>query len=456
MRFALPLLLFAAAAHAEPLSPAARLVGAALVEGRAFDTVRSLTDHVGPRLTGSPGAERAVEWALAEMKRAGLSNVHREPVKVPRWVRGDESAELVAPLALHLHAAALGGSVGTPPGGLTAEVIEAGSLDELRRRGEAVRGRIVLFNQRMARSDFPSYGTVVPLRGAGAVEAARLGAIGALIRSVGTGSHQLPHTGGTRYDAAVPRIPYAAVSGEDADLLHRLLGEGGQVKVRLRLGAHDDGEVDSANVVGELPGSAKPDEVVLLGAHLDSWDLGTGAIDDGAGCAAVIEAARLIRAAGLQPRRTVRVVLFMNEEHGLSGARAYAEAHRGESGKHVAALEADSGAGRPTGFGVAGGAPSVELVRRLVAALSPLHAAEVASADEGGADLIPLQEAGVPVIGLTQDMSTYFDWHHTAGDTLDKIVPDDLALDAAAVAVVAYGLADATERLPPSPPPPKW
>ena len=444
-----------AVAAPDPSSIAARLTGAALIDGRAFATAASLTDRVGPRLAGSAGAARAVDWAVEEMKRAGLSNVHREPVRVPRWVRGEESVELVSPTAQALHAVALGGSVGTAAGGLTAEVIEVTSLAEARVLGARARGKIVLFNKAMERSrrGFDGYGAVVPMRGSGAVEAARLGAVGALIRSVGTGAYRLPHTGGTRYDEKVAKIPFAAVAAEDADLLHRLLEAGAPVKVTMRLGAKFEGEVESANVVGEVPGSGKSDELVLLGAHLDSWDLGTGAIDDAAGCAMVIEAARLIAALGLHPKRTLRVVLFMNEERGLSGARAYAAQHRSELGRHVAAFEADSGAGRPWGFVVAGGSPSLALVQKLAAPLAALRAADVVAGPEGGADLIPLQAAGVPVLGLGQDLTTYFDWHHTAADTLDKIDPIDLALDSAAVSVIGFALADALERLPPPLPP---
>jgi Zn-dependent M28 family amino/carboxypeptidase len=303
--------------------------------------------------------------------------------------------------------------------------------------------------------NFEGYGSVVGMRGHGAVEAARLGAAAALIRSVGTGAYRLPHTGATRYDEKVPAIPFAAIAAEDADLLHRLLAAGEPVRVKLRLDVGWKGEVDSANVVGELPGREKPDEIVVIGAHLDSWDLGEGALDDAAGVAIVLETARLLAQLG-PTRRTVRVVLFMNEENGLSGAKAYAETHKAEVAKHVAALEADAGAGRPLGFTVAGGAPAVALVKKWVAPLASLHLEDVVATDEAGADLIPLQRAGVPVLSLNQDMSSYFDWHHTAADTLDKIDPIDLALDAAAFAWLTYSVASSDEKLPAPPAPPKW
>jgi Zn-dependent M28 family amino/carboxypeptidase len=444
----------ALAAPPDPAQLAARLAGAAIVGGHAYSIVQSLVDSVGQRLAGSNGADRGVEWALREMRAIGLKNVRKEAVKVPRWVRGAESVELVAPVARALHAVALGGSVATPAGGITGEILEVTSFDDLKAKSDKVQGKIVLFNKPMSRTrGFEGYGSVVPMRGRGAIEAAKLGAAAALIRSVGTGAYRLPHTGATRYDDKIPAIPFAAVAAEDADLLHRLT-QAGPVKAKIRLDVGQKGEVDSANVVGEFPG--KTDEIVLIGAHLDSWDLGEGAIDDGAGVAIVLETARLFNVLQLQPRRTLRVVLFMNEENGLNGARAYAEAHKNEIAKHVAALEADAGAGRPYGYSVAGGPAAVDLIKKLMAPLTQLHLDEVTATDEAGADLIPLQRAGVPVLGLNQDMSDYFNWHHTAADTLDKIDPNDLSLDVAAFAWIAHALADCAERLPTPPPPPKW
>jgi Iap family predicted aminopeptidase len=442
-----------------PKTPAvaAQLAGAALMGGHAFSIVQSLTDRVGHRIAGSPSAERALEWALAEMRAVGLRDVRREPVKVPRWVRGDAELLLDGPTPRALHALALGGSVGTAADGLAAEIIEVSSFEELKAAAPRVAGKIVLFNKPMKRSrGFDGYGSVVGLRARGAVEAARLGAVGALIRSVGTGAFRLPHTGATRYDPQVTPIPYAAVAVEDADLLHRLLAAGEPVRVKLRLGCTQKGEVDSANVVGEIKGREKPDEIVLISAHLDSWDVGAGALDDGAGCAIVLETARLIAALGAAPRRTIRVVLFMNEENGLSGARAYAEAHKAELSRHVAALEADAGAGRPLGFVAVGGDEIVDKLRPLTALLGPLGFGEVTHTEEAGADLIPLQALGVPVLAVSQDMSSYFDWHHTAADTLDKIDPADLSLNVVAFSIITHALADSSLRLPAPPPPPRW
>ena len=424
-----------------------RLIGMALSGGKALSIAESLTDNVGPRPSGSAGAAHAVTWAVEQMKALGFKNVHTEPVKVPHWVRGEAEADVVAPTAQRLRLAALGPSVATPPDGLTAEVVEVWSFDELKALGGGARGKIVLFNHHMKASrTFEEYAKAVALRGHGAVEAARAGAVAMLVRSAGSGEMRLAHAGGMRYDPAVPKIPAAALAAEDADLLHRLL-QHGKVRVRLKLTSHLERDVESANVVGEVPGRERPDEVVLLGAHLDSWDLATGALDDAAGCAVVMDAARLIAHAGRAPKRTVRVVLFMNEEMGLSGAIAYAKRHAAELPRHVAALEVDSGAGRPSGFGAVGGARAVALLRKLAAPLGTVGAAEVTETDEAGADLIPM--AGkVPELSIDQDLMRYFDWHHTAADTFDKIDPLDLALNTAAVAVVAYGLADSTEMLP--------
>lgn len=438
-------------------TPQQRLVGAALAGGGAYATAQSLSDRVGARLAGTVGAERAVEWAVKMLKDAGLKNVKKEPVKVPRWVRGEASAELIAPVTQPLKVAALGGSVATPPDGISADVIEVDSFDALKALGDKAKGKIVLFNKEMKRSPgFDGYGSVVGMRSRGATEAARAGAVAHLVRSTGSGHHRLAHTGAMRYDDKVVKIPSAAISAEDAEMIHRLIAAGDTVKLTLKLSPKLDGEVDSFNVVGEVPGDKRPDEIVLIGAHLDSWDLGTGALDDGAGVAIAIDSARMMMQLGLKPTRTVRVVLFMNEEFGLSGAYAYAKTHQGELKKHVAAIEADSGAGKPLGFRVVGGVEALNLVRGFAKTLSSWLPVDVASEEMAGADLIPLQAAGVPVLGIHQDVSDYFEWHHTAGDTFDKIDAHDLALATAAWASLAWSLATSNERLPPSPPPPKW
>ncbi len=430
-------------------APADRLIGAAIGEARAYKIAESLTDGVGPRPSGSDGAARAVKWAVAEMRALGLKNVHTEPVRVPRWIRGAAEAEVIAPSRQQMHVVALGPSVPTGPGGITADVVAVESFDELKALGDGARGKIVLFNppQMQRGRSFSEYGRVQAFRGGGAVAAAKQGAVAALVRSAGTGAFRLPHTGGMRYDDATPRIPAAAVSAEDADLINRLINSRrGPVRVHLLLTPKFDGDVESANVVGEVPGRDRPGEIVLLGAHLDSWDLATGAVDDAAGCAIVMDAARIIAAQPRPPRRTVRVVLFMNEEMGLSGARAYAETHAGELAKHVAALEVDSGDGRPSGFGVVGAA-GVALLKKIAAPLASVGAANVAEAREAGADLMPMG-GKVAQLSIDQDLTSYFDWHHTAADTFDKLDAMDMALNVAAVVVAGWGLADASETLP--------
>jgi hypothetical protein len=426
---------------------AARVFDTEAREGKAWEMLAHLTDRIGPRLSGSAGAEAAVAWAAERLAADGLS-VRREPISVPHWVRGVETAELVAPVAQRLAVTALGGSEPTPEAGVTADVVEVASFEELAALADAkLAGRIVLFNRAMPAAGFEGYGRIAALRTRGAVEAARRGAVASLVRSLGTLAARLPHTGAMSYEAAVPRIPAAALAAEDADLVHRLLAAGDPVRLRLTLGCRTLPDVASANVVAELPGRERPEEIVLIGAHLDSWDLGTGAIDDGAGVVMVMETLRLLEALGLAPRRTIRGVLFMNEENGLRGGRGYAEAHAAELPRHVAALESDAGAGPLRGIGATLGDGGVERLREVASLLAPLGADAVTSPG-GGADIGPLRQEGVPVIGMRQDGTRYFDWHHTAADTLDKVDPAELARNAAAMAVLAFVLADMEPTLP--------
>ncbi|HET8645114.1 MAG TPA: M20/M25/M40 family metallo-hydrolase, partial [Vicinamibacteria bacterium] len=368
------------AAAPDPLAEVAgRIVAAARDDGEALAVLQHLSDRIGPRLSGSAGAAEAVRWTQQRFEQMGL-RAWTEPVRVPHWVRGEERGALVAPMAQPLALTALGGSPPTPAGGLTAEVVEVTSLPELRALPEAaVKGRIVFFNHAMARA--ADYGTLSPLRGRGPAEASRRGAVGALVRSLGTLAARLPHTGSTTFAEDVTPIPAAALAAEDADLLHRLLAAGQPVRVSLTLTCRTLGEADSANVLAELRGRERPQEIVLIGAHLDSWDLGTGAIDDGAGVAMVMGALRLLKTMGLTPRRTVRGVLFMNEENGLRGGRAYAAAHAEELARHVAAMESDSGAGHPAGLSASVGPGGLERVRALAALTAAVSGTDV---EEGG------------------------------------------------------------------------
>jgi len=430
--------------EANGASPRSRLRDIALVSRGATEIVRSLTDEVGPRPAGSLGYQAAVEWALRTLRERGFSNVRAEPVTVPHWERGEESGAVVSPVSQPLRLAALGGSIGTPPGGVTGEVVEVESLEAVDKLGRAaVAGKIVYYNVPTARArDGSGYGKAVAVRGAGAQRAAALGAVGVVIRSIGTDHNRLPHTGMMRREPNEPTVPAAALAVPDADLLHRLIEAHRPVALNLTLGCRWLADVESANVVGEIRGAVRPDEIVLLGAHLDSWDLGTGAIDDGAGVGIVVHAAQLLGSLPRPPERTVRVVLFANEEHGLSGGRAYALAHRAEAATHIAALEAD--AGTESGYALRFlGAPEAKgRMAEIAADLKSLGIDFVGDDAHGGADLGPLRALGVPMVDVAQDATTYFDYHHTANDTFDKINPQGLAQVTAAFAVIAHGIAN--------------
>jgi hypothetical protein len=435
----------------DPLPPethaaVAALAGLGTSQTRATEWVRRLTDEVGPRLAGTPGDRAAVAWAAALFRELGFSNVRAEEVPVAVWERGVETARVVSPFPQTLVVTALGGSVGTPPEGITAPIVEMKTLEALEQAvkadAKAVRGKIVFFSRRMASSgQDQGYGATVPIRASGAAKAGPHGALAVLVRSVGTSTSRFAHTGSTNYDDGGPRIPAAAVSNTDADLLERLLARG-PVKVKIVLGCRPLPPSVSANVIGEVKGREKPDEVVVVSGHLDSWDLGTGAVDDGAGCAIAIEAARLIAESPRRPRRTIRVVLYANEESGLAGGKGYAARHAAELAKHAGAFEADSGTGTPTGFSWNAAdtlGPALAAVSRL---LDPLGAGTLRKGGTGGADISSMAPAGVPLFGLRQETGRYFDFHHTADDTFDKIEPASLDKAAAALAAMAYTVAD--------------
>lgn len=444
-------LLLARAVHGSPVHPlsrhagvTARLLEAAISQRGAAGYAQHLADRIGPRLAGSPGERAAVAWAVDAIRSLGLE-AWEEPVMVPVWRRGEESAWIRSPVEQRLVITALGGSPPTPPAGLSAEIVEAHSIPALKALGaSSVRGRVVLFN-RIMESGLPGYSAVVGLRTDGPSEAARLGAVASLVRSIGTGQSRLPHTGSVVYSPDSPAIPAAAISAEDAELVHRLLAAGSNVRVALTLGCGPAVDLPGANVVAELRGRTHPEEVVLIGAHLDSWDLGTGALDDAAGVGMVIDTLRLLASNGFVPRRTVRAVLFANEENGLRGGQGYAKAHAFELDRHVVAIEADAGAGRPLGLSVHAGTEGTKAVADLAGLLleRPVIREEV-----GGADIEPLAAAGVPLLGLIQDESRYFDWHHTAADTFDKIDPRALAESTAFLATIAYILAEDPTTLP--------
>jgi hypothetical protein len=446
----------AGAMAGEPDKTVALILGEALKDDRAHRRLAWLTDHIGPRLSGSANLERAVEWSVAELRTDGLDRVWTEPVMVPHWVRGEETARLVGPREQPMRISTFGGSVATPPEGITAEVVEAGDFEELEALGDGVRHKIVLYNKEIFRNGGPNrdrgYGSAVGLRRFGAIRAAKQGAVATLMRSLGTADFDLPHTGMMGYEDGVQKIPSAAVTAEDAELMSRLLAAGETVRVHLTIGARTLPDAESHNVVADLRGREKPDEIVLIACHLDSWDVGTGAIDDGAGCVVVMEALRILKGLDAPPRRTVRGVLYTNEENGLRGGRNYAEVHADELDLHVAAIESDSGAGSPRGFGVSAGPGGVERMEELVSALAHIGADGVRSGG-GGADISPLGKAQVPLMNLWQDTTHYFDYHHSAADTLDKVDPGDLARNVAAMAVMAYLLAESETPLPRQEPP---
>jgi hypothetical protein len=417
-----------------------RLIDAALADTGGMEKLTYLCDRIGNRLSGSAALDRAIVWAAAQMKADGLSNVVTPRVKVPHWVRGAESASLVEPVAKPLTILGLGGSVATPKHGITAEVVPVSSFEDLDKRGRAgVEGKIVLFN-----TPYEGYNRTVVFRTAGPSRAARLGAVAALVRSITPISLQSPHTGALEYAEGFPKIPAAAVTIEDALLIQRLADAGNSVTVHLEMEAHMASEADSANVVGEIPGRERPDEVVVIGGHLDSWDVGAGAQDDGSGCITALEAAHLIHQLGLHPRRTLRVVFWTNEENGGAGGEAY-RTWVGDSVKnHVAAIEMDGGAERPTGFGVSGNGDLQSTLTRLREVGTLLERIDAASIQlgGGGADIAPIMADGVPGLALRTVGTHYFDWHHSRADTVDKVKLEDLRANIAAMAVMAYVLAD--------------
>ena len=430
--------------------PAQRIIAAARADREAFAKLRELTDQIGHRLSGSPQLEAAVAWAQQKLTADGHP-VRLDPVMVPHWVRGVEEAALVKPVVRPLRVIGPGGSVPTPKAGVVAPVIVIRSWDELERRAAEVKGKLVLFDVALPAwtAKTSGYGDVSRFRSRGPSRAAKHGAVGVLMRSVTAQSLRTPHTGALSYDPAQPKIPAAAITLEDAALITRL-AEAGPVSVRLRLESKQLPDAQSHNVLAELKGRERPDEIVLIGAHLDSWDVGQGAHDDGAGCVMMMQALTVLKRLELTPRRTIRVVLFTNEENGLRGGKAYAVKYAAEAPKTVLALEADSGGFAPRGFSLETKPEVLEHVRRRVVDISTLLAplgVHQLAVGYGGADLMALVPLGVPTAGLITDGRTYFDYHHTEADTLDKVDPGALADDVAAVAVLAYIVAEMPERL---------
>jgi carboxypeptidase Q len=427
-----------------------QLIDAALVDHGGIDKLSYLCDRIGNRLSGSPGLEKAIVWAAAQMKTDGLVNVVTPRVKVPHWVRGNESASITEPVSKPMNILGLGGSIATPKKGITAEVVPVSNFEDLEKKGRAaVEGKIVLFNV-----PYEGYGRTVAYRHTGASRAARLGAVAMLVRSVTGVSLQSPHTGALEYNAADPKIPAAAVTIEDAQLIQRLTDAGNVVSVHLEMEARTLPDADSANVIGEITGREKPEEVIVIGGHIDSWDVGAGAQDDGSGIITALEAVHLIHKLGLQPRRTLRVVFWTNEENGGAGGTAYREWVGDKIRNHVAAIEMDGGAEKPAGFGISGGRGDSQAmlskVREIGKLLDRIDAGSVQPGG-GGADIAPLMRDGVPGLAVRTAGTHYFDWHHSRADTVDKVKPEDLRANIAAMAVMAFVLADMPEALQQAP-----
>ena len=444
---------------AQTLSDLKRIQQAALASDYAFKQVAHLSNNIGPRLSGSAQAAKAVEYVAGELKAIGC-DVQLEKVMAPHWVRGEEAAALVSWPGMadgttqKILLCALGGSVATPKDGITADVVAVKDFAELKAMPrDKVAGKIVLFSysfdKQMAAQSHgnDAYSEAVEYRSDGPSAAARQGAVACLIRSVGGAEYRLPHTGQTKYAADAPKIPAGAVTSEDADLIDALVKQG-PVKMKLTLTPQTLPDVESANVIGDLKGTEHPEQVVIVSGHLDSWDLGTGAIDDGAGVAVSMEAANLIHKLNLKPKRTIRVIAWMNEENGTRGSKQYAKDHEKDWANHVGAMETDGGADHPIGVHIRAKSPMKEILKPIAAILQESGAGALELSEHAGADIGPMEKAGVPTFAPMQDSRFYFNYHHTAADTLDKIVPKHLAETSAIVAVWAYAMANAEQPLP--------
>lgn len=424
----------------ETIKTAAMLRDQALKDDTAYEVLESLTTEIGPRLGGSAKELQAIEWAVEKLRIMGFDKVWTEPVAVEKWERISESASVVGDYSQPLEITALGKSAATPEGGITAEIVHIPTYEDLLAADPAqIEGKIVFISFRMERfRDGAGYRPAVQARGKGASEAARKGAKAIVIRSIGTDSHRLPHTGGVNYEEGAPRIAAAALSNPDADQLERLLKRG-PVTIHLDIQTKDHGVVQTANVIGEITGREAPDEVVVIGSHIDSWDLGTGAVDDGAGVALNIATADLIkRHAPQRPRRTIRVILFGAEELGLIGAKAYAVAHKDNMRNHIIGAESDFGAGPIWALAARVNTASIHVVDEMAKLMWPLGVRRHSRVATGGPDVGQLGLAGMPVMDLMQDGTDYFDLHHTSDDTLDKVDPANLRQNMAAWAVFTY------------------
>jgi len=418
-----------------------RIISEALTDSTAFNRLGYLCDTFGPRLSGSENLENAINWILKEMRRDSLDYVKGERVKVPAWKRGEESLTLLRPHKRELSILGLGGSIATSKAGVTAEVMVVETFEDLKRNGEDVKGKIVLYN-----CAFKSYGETVNYRYNGAIEAAKLGAVASLVRSIGPWSMNTPHTGSMAYQKNIKKIPHAAVTLEDAMSLSRIYNRGDKITLKLKMNAKTIADRWSRNVVSQINGTTKADEIVVIGGHIDSWDVGQGAHDDGGACIAAWEAIRLIKKLGLKPKRTIRCVLWTNEENGGMGAKAYRDMHLDELDKHVVAIESDGGVFAPEGFGFSGSTKAYEVVKNIHELLKPIKANN-SSIGGRAADVAPLNDEGVPVMSLKVNGEKYFWYHHTEADTFDKVDFNEFNKCVAALAIMAFVIADIDEPL---------
>lgn len=428
------------------ISETVQMIQAAALNGSyGYDITESLTTEIGQRLAGSPQEAKAREWAVAKFKEIGLQNVRIEEFPVRGWVRGVETAEIISPYPQNLAITALGGSAATPDEGIEAEIAYFPTFEDLKNAPDGgLEGKIVFISGRMEKAhDGAGYGPANQKRRSGATEAGKRGALAVVIRSVGTDSHRFPHTGQMRYSDDVPAIPIGALSAPDADQLERILERDKDIRLKLVMTPREMGQLVSGNVVGDLVGSEKPEEIILIGGHLDSWDLGTGAIDDAAGVGITLGAAQILIDKGLKPKRTIRVVAFGAEEVGLVGAFAYAEKHKDNLENHVLASESDFGAGKVYEFVTAVKGPARGEMENIQKSLAHLGIKWRVGETSGGPDITPLYRAGVPTFRLQQDGYDYFDLHHTPDDTFDKIVPEEMAQNVAAWATAIWMASEA-------------
>lgn len=413
-----------------------RIIAAALKDSATFERLTELTDKFPARISGSSNLEKAIDWSMNEMQKDGLESVKTHPVLVPNWVRGYEYVELTSPVKKRIPMIGLGGSIATPKKGIEGEVAVFSSLDELRANPEKAKGKIVLVNQ-----EFESYGKTVAIRSQGPIETAKAGGIATIIRSVASFSIQTPHTGVMHYAEDVAKVPVAAITTEDASWIARTVKRGEKVRLKLYMEAKFEKDALSRNLMAEWKGSEKPDEIVVIGGHIDSWDVGHGAMDDAGGCVVSWEVINLLKKLNLRPKRTIRVVFWTNEENGTRGGQAYRDSVGKAIDKHVAAIETDAGVFKAEGFGFGGNPENMPLLKEIAKLLTPIGANSM-TLGGGGADIGPLMRDGVPGFGLNVDGEKYFWYHHTEGDTIDKLDPHEVNSCVATMAVLAYILAD--------------